>query len=433
MILQSITEFLQLLETVLVNGGWIMFALALLYMFYRLYMDHINIRWDNTIKWGFVKITAPQNNEKSPLAFEQIFNQMHSTHATFTVGEAYIEGQFQIWFTWEVTSIGGAIGNYVRIQEKHRDTLEASIYSQFPEAEVTTAEDYFDLLPKFNADNGDYKIFAYHMILRKEDAYPIRTYYDFEHAAAETIVDPMTGVWEELGKLNPYEMFVIQHFFRPVDDSWKEHGYTLVDKLKGAPGEGGGQGWVISIVNAVVGFFLDIIIRAPAAVGVTKHEQTPAPSQMIYPTGGQRLVLDAVERNLTKLGYATKINHLYIAPREKFNPSPVYTAIIGAYKSVGSSALNALKPDTDTWTKPKYWFFGEWEKPLLEMRRKYRERHFMHVLLRRWFFGGQHPYVLNTEEIATILHFPQMDVTVPQIDKVPVKKVVPPPDLPVQT
>lgn len=431
MILQALVEFFRLLDTILTNGGWILFALALFYMFYRLYMDHINIRWYHSQKWVFLKITAPQNNEKSPLAFEQIFNQLHSTHSTFTIGEKYVEGQFQIWFTWEMTSIGGVIGNYVRIIEKHRDTLEAAIYSQFPEAEVTETEDYFELLPKFDADRGDYKIYAYHMILRKEDAYPIRTYYDFEHAAAETMVDPVTGVWEELGKLNPYEMFVIQYFLRPVDDSWKVHGYALVNKLKGAPTGHTGPGWIVSAINVVVGFFLDLAIRAPAAEP-TRREQEPPRSQMLFLTGGEKLALDAIERNLTKLGYETKINHLYIAPREKFNPSPVYTAVIGAYKSLTSSALNAIKPDTDTWTKPKYWLFGEWERPLLELRLKYRQRHFMRFMTRRWFFGGQPPYVLNTEEIATVLHFPQMDVTVPQIEKVPVKKVVPPPDLPIQ-
>lgn len=428
--LQDLVEIFRLMVFILLKGGWIGFLVGLFYMFYRLYIDYINLRWYGTLKWCFLKITVPKENEKSPLAFEQIFNQLHSTHVTFSLAEKYLEGQIQIWFVWEIVSIGGTISNYVRIIEKHRDTLEAAIYAQFPEAEITEAEDYFDKLPKYHTDTSEFDIFAFQFFLKKNDAYPIRSYLDFEHATAETFVDPVDGVWEALGKLNPYEMFIIQYIFRPIDDSWKEAGYKLVKKLKGEPEAiKEPEDPVGKFLGKILGPFLDAFIRPTATI--TRPKPEPLPSLMLHLSEGEKMVISAIERNLSKLGYQSKIRCLYIAPHEKYNPSPIYTAIIGAFKSVGATNLNSLKPDTDRWTKVRYWVFREWEKPIIELRLKFRKRKYMNMIRKRWYLHGAKPYVLNSEEIATVLHFPQTQVKVPQIEKVVETKAQPPPELPV--
>lgn len=427
----DLLELFRLIYVILLKGGWVGFVVALVYMFYRLYMDYIHLRWYGTLEWVFLKITVPRENEKSPLAFEQIMNQLHSIHATRTLAETYLEGRFQIWFTWELTSIGGVIGNYVKILTKHRDTLEAAVYAQFPDAEITEAQDYFDRLPRYNVETSDYDIYAFSFILKKPDPYPIRTYHDFEHSTAETFVDPVEGVWEELGKLSPYEMFIVQFMFQPVSDEWKESGYHLVKKLKGErealkPAEDK----IGALVGKIIGPVLDVIIRPTPPTRSSSSEVAPI-SLMLHLSEGEKAVISAIERNLSKLGYRTKIRCFYLAPKEKYNPGPVYTAIVGSFKSVGASNLNSLKPDTDRWTKIRYWVNPRWERVILDLRLKWRKTHFNKWIRKRWFFGGPTPYVLNSEEIATILHFPQTTVSVPQIEKVTVTKVQPPPELPV--
>lgn len=427
----DLVELFNLGIFILLKGGWIGFALGLVYMFYRLYMDYINITWHNNLKWVFLKISVPKENEKSQLAFEQIFNHLHSLHSTFSLAEKYLEGQFQIWFVWEMVSIGGVISNYVRILEKHRDTLEAVLYAQFPNAEIMETEDYFDKLPKYYVDESEYDIFAFHFILKKADAYPIRSYLDFEHSTAETFVDPVDGLWEAISKLSPYEMFVTQYIFRPIDDSWKESGYKLVKKLKGEPEAlEGPKDNLGEFLGKIFGPFLDVLIR-PTLAGEKKFKPEPPPSLMLHLSEGEKAVISAIERNLSKLGYQTKITCLYIAPRQKYNPGPIYTAVIGAFKSVGATNLNSLKPDTDKWTKVRYWVFRDWEKPITDLRLKWRKRRYMNRIRRRFYIHGPKAFVLNTEEMATILHFPKTEVTVPQIEKVAVTKVQPPLELPI--
>jgi hypothetical protein len=425
----ALAELFNLIIFVLFKGGWIAFAVALIYMFYRLYKEYIMLRWYNTLEWVFLKIAVPKENEKSPLTFEHIFNQLHAVHATLTWAETYLEGQFQIWFTWEVVSIGGNISNYVKILSKHRDVLEAAVYSQFPDAEITETEDYFKNLPKYNVDNPDYDIFAFDFQFLKENAYPIKTYYDFEHASADTFVDPMTGMWEELGNLNPYEMYVIQFILRPMGNEWKKKGYNLVKKLKGEP-EANREpiDWFGAALGKIFGSLLDIFIRPTPPERPPKEE---LPSLMLHLSEGQKEVIYAIERNLSKWGYQTKIHCLYLAAREHFDYSRIITAVIGAFKAHGSANLNALKPLLKRWTKINYWVFKEWEKPIHDLRLKWRKRLYMKWITRRWYFGGPPHYILNTEELASLIHFPQIEVKVPPIEKVAVKKVPPPPELPV--
>lgn len=428
----EIIELLKTVEWILVHGGWVLFAALMLYMMYELYLEHIQIEWYNNLKWVFLKISVPPENERSPLAFEHIFEQLHSIQETFSWAEKNLEGQFQIWFTWEITSIGGMIGNYVRINPKYRDTLEAAIYSEFPDAEIAEAEDYFTKLPAYDPENSPYDIFALTWRYVNKDPYPLRTYRYWEHPTAETMVDPITGLWEEMGKISPYEMFILQFVMRPIGDEWKEHARELVQKLKGVPeyqdhAEHGNP--MLGVMGKIVGPVLDVILRPDSEVK-TRSQEDP-PSLMLHLTETEKQVITQIEAKIARWCYHTKIHGMYIAPREKFNPTLLLRAVIGSIKSFGSDTLNALKPNLSRWTRVKYWLFEEWEKPITTFRLHWRKRKYFRFMKNRFWFHGPAGHIMSSEELATLIHFPQLTVKVPQIDKVRVVKEQPPPDLPI--
>lgn len=435
---RDIADLFSLMTTILVKGGWILFVIGFYQMMKILYMDYIQINWYRKLDWVFLKVTAPHENETSPLAFEHIFNHMHVIHAHLTWAERYLEGQFYIWMVWEVTSIGGEIGNYVRVLKKHRNALESAIYSQFPQAEITETEDYFQQLPKYNTDTSPYDIFAYSLRPIKNSAYPIRSFLDFEHSDMETFVDPVSAVWEALDALSPHEMYVIQYVLRPIGDKdWKPKARELVKRLKGeketlehhADWFEKMLGWI----GAILGPFLDIFIQPGESTGhkAKKEDELPL-SRMLHLSEGEKEVINLIERNLSKWGYQTKIHCLYIAPREKYNPRPLTSAVIGAFKAFGADNINSLKPDLGRWTNVHYWLFKKWEQPIVDLRLKFRKRKLMFLIRNRWYFWGPPPAILSTESLASMIHFPQtLKVKVPHIDKVAVTKVQPPPELPI--
>ena len=95
-------------------------------------------------------------------------------------------------------------------------------------------------------------------------------------------------------------------------------------------------------------------------------------------------------------------------------------------------------------------YFGASEKTVMmlaqRMLHEYQERGFFHLPMRHhllndhtvpWPFRGllkvyKHPptYVLNTEELATIWHFPGQILKVPTLTRIESKEAAPPPNLP---
>ncbi|OGE76674.1 MAG: hypothetical protein A3C85_04115 [Candidatus Doudnabacteria bacterium RIFCSPHIGHO2_02_FULL_48_21] len=428
----DLVEVLRTAEWLLVHGGWIIFAGAMLYMFYELYLEHLQIEWYNSLKWIFLKVTVPPENERSPLAFENIFDQLHSIQETISWAESHLEGQFQIWITWEITSIGGVIGNYIRCLPKHRDSIEAAIYSEFPAAEITEAEDYFTKLPPYDPNTSPYDIFAFTFRYIRRNEYPIKTYKFFEHPTAETMVDPVAGIWEELGKISPYEMFVIQFVLRPIGNDWKEHGYEFVQKLKGVPefqdGHHGSDP-IMGFLGKIIGPFLDLFIRSDAE-HAPAHKEEP-PSLMLHLTEAEKQTIGLIETKLSHWTYQTKIHCMYVAPKEKYNPTLILRAVIGAFKAFGAANINSLKPYLARWTKVNYYLFKEWEKPITRFRLEWRKRKYFRFMKNRFWFHGPKTNIMSTEELATLIHFPMLTVKVPNVEKVQVKKEQPPIDLPI--
>jgi len=71
------------------------------------------------------------------------------------------------------------------------------------------------------------------MKLIKEDAYPIRTYKEFEDTASGEFVDPMSNIIEGVNKLQKGEQIWIQFLIRPANDDWKKEANDLILELIG--------------------------------------------------------------------------------------------------------------------------------------------------------------------------------------------------------
>jgi hypothetical protein len=438
-------DYFSIITDVLFVGplGWAITAILvgiLGYLFLELRKIFNQDKYSASIAWVFLEVRVDELNEKSPLAMEQIFAALHAVHQNFSWGERQA-GKSVLSVSCEIVSLGGKVSYIFRVPERFRNLLESAIFAQYPKAEVAQVEDYLGRLPhSYDPKTAEFDFWGTQWHKKKDNAYPIRTYAEeasFEHAAQKTFVDPLANVLEVMSNLQPYELMAYQLVIKPVNDDWKLHTKHLLDELKGVPHKHS-TGTFEKIVYFIPSLIADFLV---AAIGATagedagpSHAPAEPPSQMMHKSDVEKFVISSVERAMGKITYEVRMRTLYLAPKDKINKSLRIPEIVGALRNFDDVNLNGLKPDLGhTWTEaPSYKISETLERPYLEYAKLVRRRHFWHNFLPRSSWRGSGKVIMNTEELATIFHFPQVpNARVSQLERVSAVKAAPPMDLPI--
>ena len=121
------------------------------------------------------EIKIPEESLKPIRAMENVFSGLwQGFYDPPNFWEKWWDGKVTMGLSLETVSLGGEIHFYIRCPDYRRDALEACIYSQYPEAEITLAEDYTRLVPQ-DLPNKDWDMWAIDYYLFKPDPYPIKT------------------------------------------------------------------------------------------------------------------------------------------------------------------------------------------------------------------------------------------------------------------
>ncbi|MEK7519431.1 MAG: hypothetical protein AAB565_01425 [Patescibacteria group bacterium] len=413
---------------------WIFLPFFIFPTFRDRYRFWIQTNWDATIPKVVLEMKLPKEVIKPIKAMEYVFAGFHAIHDVMTWREVWLEGQFQLAFTIEIVSFGGDVHFYIRCPERFKHTIEANIYAQYAEVEITEVEDYTKNVP-LDIPNKEWDVWGTEMIPAKPDYYPIKTYPKFE-AEKETIeekrIDPLAQLLEGMAALKAGEQLWLQLRLAPVLSEkahlqWLESAMEGRDKLAKRPGKGGRNK---PMVQEAFEIFLP---------GWDPESQKPKEAELIPPemklTPGEKDIVQAIEEKLSKVGYNCNIRFLYLSPRE-VHFRPRVQIPFSFFKSISAQNLNGLKPDKTKQTKVKsvpFWFMDE-RLLYLKKRRIFRN------YVKRW-----HPifpkvprrlkdfYFLNIEELATIFHFPGRIVApTPSLPRIEVKKGGAPPGLPVE-
>jgi hypothetical protein len=148
-------------------------------------------------------------------------------------------------------------------------------------------------------------------------------------------------------------------------------------------------------------------------------------------SGGQKDVIEAIERAASKPAFDTMIRAAYIAEKSAFNANNIGD-LINCLKAYGSTDLNGFKPGFFAghldypWQDPGGRKKAKWERQLLEA---YKRRSFFNTPFK---YFHSNPYIMTSEEIATMWHFPSGTVAAtPTLTRIPSKKAEAPANLPV--
>ena len=378
---------------------------------WHLWLSYVRRAWINKQGSIFLEVKIPRNQPKSPAAMEFVLQGIWENANITTPADAFWEGKTREWFSLEIVSIGGEVRFFIWAFPRWKRIIESRIYAQYPGAEVVEVKDYaLDLHYVYEQNN----IWGITTALVKPDAYPIKTYIEYEldkkkGDEQEEIVDPITPVIEYLGTMKPNEVAGIQIMLRA--HASESYLYGRLSKK-----EDWQKGVKEEIKKMIEG---ETFIKSDG----------DRPASMLNLSKAQIDTVAAIQRNAGKLAFDTMIRCIYVAPQDIFDRTRGM-GIIGSMRQFGSSNLNGIKP---------LWFSGlthSWQD-FNDVRKRYRLSTLINAYKRRSFFEDPYkhlngkPYVLSTEEVATIFHFPGAVATTPTLMRAPTKKAEAPANLPI--
>jgi len=407
---------------------WFFTPLILWPIFEIAWINYVQEKYIRGIKWKLLEIKIPKEIEKRPKTMDEFFAAIYSTYDVVidTLYDVYLGGMVDVWFSFEIVSIEGDIHFYIRAPELSSDMIEAQIYAQYPEAEIKEAEDYVRDVPD-DIPSEDYELWGTDMKLTKEDSYPIRTYKEYEDTASGDFIDPISNIVEGVSKLRKGEQIWIQILARAVKDDWKKEADELVLKLIGRknPKNKKEEGFLSLLISEIVdlGRYTLLGFFSPQSLisKEDKKEEKEHLSMMLHLSPGEKDVVTAIGNSVKKPGFETDIRWIYLAKRDIFDKTKGNAIAFSFFSQFGSQDLNSFTPNPKTKTSA-YYFMTDYRKALRKRQilRKYKRREF-----------DQRSYVLNTEELATIFHFPTIEVKAPMTPRVEAKRGKPPAELPV--
>jgi len=393
---------------VLVGRSWfIWLPVAAGFIAFDVWVTYIRTYWlQNYGGRTLLEIKLPQDIAKSPQAMEVVFNAIHNTRKGNLI-EKFWTGFLTTWYSFEISSINGQVRFFVNCQTFFKNLIESQIYGQYSNAELHEVDDYTKAITK-DIPNEEWRVWGAEFGLTKEDAYPIKTYVDYKletNQEEEEKVDPISSIIEFMGSCKNGEQLWFQVVIQGAGDEWQKSGEKLIEKLTG---------------------------RKKFQPAKVNESGVP---KALFMSPAENEVIKTIDRNINKLGFKTGIRFVYVARKDAFSAA-TFAGMLGMLKQFNSLNLNGFK---SSWSTSIDYFFKKRREYLREKRvvRNFRARSYFYPPYRSFgstaspFSGKVSSFILNSEELATIYHFPGRTAEAPTFERIEARKAGPPSNLPI--
>ncbi|MEK7096639.1 MAG: type IV secretion system DNA-binding domain-containing protein, partial [Patescibacteria group bacterium] len=335
--------------------------------------------WEEGIKYTLIRIDVPKNNDKAPLASEQMFASIHGIYSEAS------KSQYRLSF--EIVAKDKYIQFYVYTPVQLKDFIEGQIYAQYPTVEISEVSDYVKDVHKENINFADCTL-----SMNKPDVYPIKLFSDFE-------VDPLSGITSVMSNLNTNEQVWLQLVIKPVGDEWQEKGNNIISAVRSGKATTA-TGIATKIINTIGNFFKLLLVQA-----VRPGAEVEEPPKEVKLPGTVEDALKGIEYKIMKLGYETNIRIQALA-NDPVTAKLKCQNIAATFKQYNTTNHNGFK-------------IGEIDINKQDSWEDYRNRTIRET-----------SNILNISELASIFHLPHETVTTPNIVWSGSKKGEPPSNLP---
>ncbi len=424
---------------------WVFFPLMMAEQLKVLYLWWLGWDFDYAkAKWVILEIIPPKELLTPIKAMDDVFTAIWPIYDHPVFRERWCDGEHNelpFWFSWEIVSLEGQIHFYLRCLAGHRLMIETSLYAHYPDLEIVQAQDYVKLVPP-TAPNDEWDAYGEDFIQAKDIALPIKTYEKFFEPQGEKIqaeekrIDPLAALLEAMARLGKGEYYWMQFITIPTnidleDKELAESSKKIVNQISKRP------------EKKTPTFFEELmhvfywLVHGPEKEGSgdgAKYSwlelgKTESDDREMVLTPGEREILTEVENKVKKPIYRVVLRGMYVAKRESWKSA--HRIIARSYFShFNAPNMNFIKFDGRT--RPKVHNFMRNRRVFLRARKIFRNA----VLRFPTLFPNRDTAVavLNTEELATVFHFPirTSGMIAPTMSRVESKKSGPPQNLPIE-
>ena len=255
-----------------------------------------------TLAIDIPKLTE-RDSGQSLRAVENIFAHLAGAHAPASWTETWIDGKYQDPISCEIISIEGNVQFIIHCIRPLRDLVEASIFAQYPEAEIIEVEDYTNSVPTSYPDS-EYDLWGTEMVPAgsRPSFYPLKTYPAFEHSMSGELKDPLSVLLEGMSRMGSGEQVWMQIICLPIDvGDYNKKGTKVIKELKGekvvAP-----PSLLEKIILAPFNLFIMLaneLIGGGSGSSASAKGDDPFKAKIFNLSPGERKVLEAVEAGAT--------------------------------------------------------------------------------------------------------------------------------------
>ncbi|MFH1582369.1 MAG: hypothetical protein ABIA08_01250 [bacterium] len=433
---QELLLLLQYVGAVLSNWWWVPLPFLLWKPFLFFYKFWRNETWLLAQKAVVLEIKLPRDIEKPIRAMDHVLVGIQAAaYHPPDWWEMWIDGQVQMGVSFEIVSINGNVHFYIRAGASYRQAIEASVYAQYPQAEISEVDDYVKYVPQ-NIPNKEWDLWGTDYKILKDDHLPIKTYTQFEtemEKEEERKIDPISTLLEAMDKVGPGTQLWIQITTEPWGEgnlaAWVKEGEKFRDKMARRPEDKNSE-------KSMIREGAEILLTGKVGEETKVEERDIIPPEMKL-TPGEREILFALEKKMSKPCFRTNIRFIWLGKRDVWF-KPNFRLAFSYFSGYSTVNLNGIFPNGNTLTKiHKHWFLPiNWLRP----RRHYlRCRKLFRNYIRRFPVNFPKPtppktlFIMNTEEIASLFHFPSKGAApAPSVSRIESKKGGIPAGLPVE-
>lgn len=326
-----------------------------------------------------LQILVPRENEKTPLAAEQMFASVHGILRDS-------KKSLDLFSLEIVSSEADGIRFYVVIPKHLAKFLEGQIYAQYPNADIKVVPDYSNIQ---SPDAAQSFVTTGEVELAKDYIFPIKTFRNFE-------VDPLAAITGAIGDLQPGEEAWIQMVARPIANYWQDAAKDYITAIREGKSLGGKS--IIEILSGMM--------SAMAKSLRTGDDKEAARKESIRLAPGQEEELGEIEQKMLKLGMEMMIR-IVTKSADQMRSEQILQDTIASFKQFTTAHLNSFIHSAP-------------EKGGEELYGDYKRR----------FLASDTTDIVNIEELASVFHLPNISVETPNIAWSRARKAEPPMDLP---